>query len=112
MLDISTQLRSRRLDEDVEAAAYYVVAESLTNVVRHSGAPSACVSLKVDSTRLSIVVADNGIGFEPDGARLGSGIQGLADRLQVIGGSLSVSSTPGKGTEIRATLPVRSAAPV
>lgn len=111
VLEISTALRAKRLDEDVEAAAYYVVAESLTNVVRHSGAASASVSLDVDLDGLAIAVADDGIGFGPDSARRGSGLQGLADRLQVIGGSLSVSSMPGKGTEIRATLPIRAAAP-
>jgi signal transduction histidine kinase len=92
-----------RLDPAVENAAYYVVAESLTNVAKHGGASECWLTVARAGRRLGIVVADNGAG----GAHLakGHGLAGLADRVRALGGTLSVISPPGGPTEIRAELP-------
>ena len=110
-LEIAPSLRSRRFEEDVEAAAYYVVAEGLTNILRHSGATSARVNLQLEGTSMTVVVSDDGIGFAADRLPVGGGLQGLSDRLQAIGAQLSVESSPGHGTTICATLLARSLAP-
>jgi signal transduction histidine kinase len=110
-LQIAPDLRGQRFDTDIEAAAYFVVAEGLTNLLRHSGALAASVSLEQQGGSITAIVADDGSGFVPENASRGGGLQGLADRLQAIGGSLSIESSPGAGTTLRASLPVRTTAP-
>jgi PAS domain S-box-containing protein len=92
-----------RLPARVEATAYFVVAESLTNVAKHAQATGATVRARVEDGRLQIHVRDDGVG----GAQLdGSGLVGLADRLAVLDGTLTVWSQPGNGTRIRAEIPL------
>jgi signal transduction histidine kinase len=109
-LQIDPDLRGRRFDDDIEAAAYFMVAEGLTNLLRHSGARSASVLLDQHGGAITATVTDDGSGFEPEGASTGGGLQGLADRIQAIGGSLSIESSPGAGTKLSASLPIRTAA--
>jgi signal transduction histidine kinase len=87
----------------VEAAAYFVVSEALTNAAKHSHAREVRISVSRQREVLIVEVADNGIG----GAALqgGSGIRGLMDRVEALGGTLVVSSPPGRGTHLRAELP-------
>jgi signal transduction histidine kinase len=94
-----------RLPEPVEAAIYYVVAESLTNAAKHSGATEGSVALSTTSETVLVEIRDNGSG----GADLagGSGLRGLADRIEALGGHLDLESPPGGGTVVRATLPLR-----
>ena len=96
----------RRLAPAVETAAYYVVAETLTNVGRHSGATRAEVDVRVDVGQLVLSVADDGHG----GAvrRPGSGLEGLAQRVEALDGTLAVTSPPGGPTTITAWLPCGS----
>lgn len=91
------------LCDSVEATAYYVVAESLTNVAKYARASSVQVRIEHCGDRLRVEVADDGTG----GAELrpGSGLEGLADRVAVLEGHLEVHSSPGAGTRIRADLP-------
>jgi signal transduction histidine kinase len=92
-----------RPPEPVEAAAYYVVAEALANIAKHAHASSASISLTGESGRLVVGVRDDGIGgVDPD---RGTGLRGLADRVQALGGSLTVESPRGRGTEVRVVLP-------
>ncbi|MPY95707.1 MAG: histidine kinase [Acidimicrobiia bacterium] len=93
----------QRLPERVEEGAYYVVAESITNVAKHAGACAATVSLAHHGGRLVLSVCDDGVG----GADLGhgSGLRGLADRVHALGGTFAVGSRPGHGTEVRAVIP-------
>jgi signal transduction histidine kinase len=92
-----------RPPEAVELAAYYLVAESLTNVGKHAEATSARVEVAREDASLVVTVADDGIGgASPDG---GSGLRGLADRLEALGGRLEVSSPASGGTRIRADIP-------
>jgi signal transduction histidine kinase len=89
----------------VEAAAYYVVSEALTNVARYAHAGGAVVRVKEEESRLCVEVSDNGIG----GAEIstGSGLQGLRDRVEAIDGRLEVRSPAGSGTRVIATLPLQ-----
>jgi len=93
-----------RLPEPVEATAYYIVAEALTNVAKYAGATVATVSVEHPDGRLRVAVADDGIG----GADMtrGSGLRGLADRAEALRGTLRVESAAGRGTTVIAELPV------
>jgi len=87
----------------VESAAYFVVAESLTNIVRHSGAAEAEVSVARRNGALHVAVIDSGRGgADPDG----SGLRGLCDRVQALDGELEVESHPGAGTAVHARIPL------
>jgi signal transduction histidine kinase len=105
-LRLAPAVRARRLPSDIEAAAYFVVAEGLTNLLRHSGASTATVEASLSGANLVLLVSDDGAGFDPAAVSRLGGLQGLADRLQAIGGSLAVESVPGQGTSLRARLPV------
>jgi len=92
-----------RLPEPVEAAAYFVIAEALTNVVRHSGAERAEIGVRRDNGRLLVEVSDDGAG----GADTeGSGLRGLADRVAALDGNLEVAGVAGTGTTVRADIPL------
>jgi signal transduction histidine kinase len=93
-----------RLPTAVEATAYFVVAEALTNVAKHSGAGRAAVAARVEDGTLQVHVRDDGAGgVRPDG----SGLLGLADRLAVLDGRLRIESPPDGGTLIAADIPLR-----
>ena len=87
----------------VEAAAYFVVAEALTNIARYAKAHEARVHIARDGDVLTVEVSDDGVG----GARVdaGTGLRGLQDRLAALDGRLTIASRPGEGTRLRATLP-------
>jgi signal transduction histidine kinase len=92
-----------RLPPPVETAAYFVVAEALTNIVRHSHATHAAVTIARAADQLDVEVFDDGIGGVDMEA--GSGLRGLQDRLAAIGGTLVVASPPTGGTRLRAAIP-------
>jgi signal transduction histidine kinase len=95
-----------RHPQDVEAAVYFCALEALNNLAKYARASSATVSLsQVDGT-LTFAVSDDGVGFVPANARGGTGLQGMADRLDAIGGSLEVRSAPGEGTAFVGRVPV------
>jgi len=94
----------RRLPEPIEAAAYYVVSEAITNVVKHACATSVDVRLAAPDGHLVIEVADDGVGGADPGG--GSGLRGLADRVAVLDGRLDVQSPPGGGTRVVAEFPL------
>jgi PAS domain S-box-containing protein len=99
----------RRLAEPVEAAAYYVVAEALANVHKHARAGHVVVRATIDGERLDVDVRDDGVGgADPHG----HGLQGLADRVEALGGRLTVDSPAGRGTRLRAQIPHGSAGAV
>jgi signal transduction histidine kinase len=92
-----------RLPDRVEVAAYYVVAEALTNTARHANAAEVKVSVKAADGHLDMLISDDGAGGA-DPAN-GSGLIGLVDRVEAVGGHLSVSSPAGVGTSLAATIP-------
>ncbi|HZT15595.1 MAG TPA: histidine kinase [Gaiellaceae bacterium] len=100
-LDVRT---SDALDESMEAAAYYVVSESLANVVKHAHASSVSVRVEQLEGHLLVEIADDGVGGAD--VERGSGLRGLRDRVETLDGILWVDSPPGRGTLVRAELPV------
>jgi signal transduction histidine kinase len=103
-LPVTLDVSPERVDPTLEATAYFVVSEALTNTVKHAGARQAAVSAKVDGGALRLEVRDDGVG----GAHVNgsSGLLGLEDRVAALDGRLSVDSPPGQGTVIRAILPL------
>jgi signal transduction histidine kinase len=96
-----------RLPEPVETAAYYTVSEALANVAKHADARLAAVRIECAGGQIVVEIADDGAGGAD--AERGSGLRGLRDRVETLGGELVVESPPGRGTVVRAELPVRSA---
>jgi signal transduction histidine kinase len=100
---VSVEVPGERFPREIEASAYFVVAEALTNIAKHSGAGSAQVAAWIDDGALCVEVRDDGVGgARPDG----SGLLGLGDRLAALGGRLRIESPPGRGTRIAASLPL------
>ena len=97
------ELPDERLPEAVELAAYFVVAEALTNVAKYAEASHATVQVERHNGRVVVEVADDGVGGADPGR--GSGLRGLADRLAVIEGRLEVESEQGQGTKVTARIP-------
>jgi signal transduction histidine kinase len=93
-----------RLPEPVEAAVYYIVVEALTNTVKYAQASSARVAVTVDDGLVRVEVTDDGVGGAE--AATGSGLRGLADRAEALGGALAVESPSGGGTVVRALIPL------
>jgi signal transduction histidine kinase len=100
---VDVDVPAERFPAEIEASAYFVVAEALTNVVKHSRAGSAAVRAFVDGPVLRVEVRDDGLGgADPDG----HGLTGLGDRVTALGGQFSVESPAGAGTVVSATLPL------
>jgi signal transduction histidine kinase len=101
-VQLDVQVRAR-LPEQAEVAAYFVVSEALANVAKHAQASVVRVRVTVQEGVLRVSIHDDGIGGA-DPSR-GSGLIGLADRVEASGGTISISSHPGQGTRITADLP-------
>jgi signal transduction histidine kinase len=95
-----------RFPQDTEAAVYFCALEALQNVAKYAGASRATVGLSCSGGSLQFTVTDDGTGFDTASTRNGTGLQGMADRLAALGGSLHVSSQPGRGTTLTGQLPV------
>lgn len=94
-----------RYTQDVEAAVYFSCLEAMNNIAKYADASSASVALTQSNGRLTFVVMDDGRGFDPHATGYGTGLQGIADRLDAIGGTLSIASRAGAGTTISGTVP-------
>ena len=101
-VEIRVELEER-LPAPIEAAAYFVVAEALTNVAKYAGATGATVDVRRAGEELVVAVEDDGVGGARAGA--GSGLRGMEDRVAALDGSLTVDSPPGGGTRLRARIP-------
>jgi signal transduction histidine kinase len=101
---------SARLSHDIETAVYRLVQEALTNVAKHADARRVSVSVVEDDRHVNVTVEDDGTGFDvqatPDG---GFGLTGMEERVKLAGGDLAIDSEPGRGTSVRASLPVTHA---
>jgi signal transduction histidine kinase len=106
-LDDHTDRAEARLSREIEDAVYRLVQEALNNVARHGGTDRAKVDVTEDGKTLRIRVVDQGQGFDPRVRTEGFGLTGMRERVNLAGGSLDLSSAPGEGTTIVATLPVR-----
>jgi PAS domain S-box-containing protein len=100
-LPVRVEVPAERFPQEIEASAYFIVAEALTNVVKHAHAASAEVRAHVQDGMLHVEVSDDGAGgADPDG----HGLVGIADRVTALGGRLEIDSPPGGGTRLTATL--------
>jgi GAF domain-containing protein len=107
-LPVDLDVSSERLPPDIEASAYFIVAEALTNVVKHARATRATVRAGVEDGVLTLEVRDDGAGgANPEG----HGLVGIADRVDALGGRLRIESTDGDGTVLAARLPLSSGWP-
>jgi signal transduction histidine kinase len=97
-----------RFSQDVEAAVYFSCLEALQNISKYADASEVKIWIGRDDGRLSFEVADDGVGFDPASTSHGSGLQGIADRLDALGGTLEITSVAGAGTTVRGTVPARS----
>jgi signal transduction histidine kinase len=95
--------------EEVERATWFVCSEALANIIKHANASSAVISVGERAGRLFVEVSDNGVGGAVLGA--GSGLTGLADRVEAVGGRLALHSPSGGGTRLSAELPLGVQAP-
>ncbi len=99
------------LEPTVTVEVYRIIQEALANAARHSGAPVAHTWISARNGRLSVVVADEGGGFDPAAAvDPGIGLAGMYERAELLGGRLSIQSAPGRGTRVTLDVPVRAAA--
>jgi PAS domain S-box-containing protein len=104
-LPVDLDLRSEgRLPQPLEVAVYYVVSEALTNAAKHAQASVVRVELEIDDAILRLAIRDDGVGGAD--ATQGTGLVGLSDRIEAVGGTLAVSSQPEVGTQIRAEIPL------
>jgi PAS domain S-box-containing protein len=107
-LPVELDISRERLPPDIEASAYFIVAEALTNVVKHARATRATVKAAVDDGALVLEVRDDGVGgADPEG----HGLVGIADRVDALGGWLRIASADGEGTVLAARLPLSSGWP-
>jgi signal transduction histidine kinase len=108
-LPVDLHVADLRVDEEVERATYFVCSEALANIIKHAGASSAAISVGDRAGRLYVEISDDGVG----GAVLseGSGLAGLADRVEALGGTLVLHSPEGGGTRLSAELPLRAQTP-
>ena len=94
-----------RYPQQVEAAVYFCALEALNNVAKYSGASSAEVRLAQTNGHLTFEVSDDGVGFDSGRTSYGTGLRGMADRVEAIGGVLEIRSAPGEGTSVTGRIP-------
>ena len=122
-LPVEVQVTRTRLPPDIEASAYFIVAEALTNVVKHARATRAEVRLHFTPEHVTLAIVDDGIGYTasssgvtradlPAGASGGMGLRGIRERLAPLNGTLAISASPGGGTTLRVTVPVTQSSEV
>jgi signal transduction histidine kinase len=102
----------RRYAQEVESAAYFCVLEALNNIAKYAGASQAQIRLSEKEGQLIFDVIDDGSGFDPAATAYGTGLQGMADRLEALGGILEGHSEPGEGTTVTGRIAARPLAPI
>ncbi len=99
-----------RYPQAVESAVYFSCLEALQNIAKYADASSATIRLERSNGSLTFDVTDDGVGFDPGAAGRGTGLQGIADRLAALGGTVEIRSAPGEGTTVSGRLPVDASA--
>ncbi len=101
-----------RYGQAVEAAVYFCCLEALQNIAKYANASQARIRLEARPDTLAFTVTDDGDGFDPDTTTMGAGLTNMTDRIDALGGTLTVDSTPGAGTTLTGSLPVATVAEV
>jgi PAS domain S-box-containing protein len=99
-----------RLDPEIETAAFRIVQEAMTNVLRHAAAKRVEVAVESDGSELRLRVIDDGLGFDVKARRTNFGLLGMKERAMLAGGRIEIDSAPGRGTALKAWLPCRTQA--
>jgi signal transduction histidine kinase len=97
---------TERLPSSLEAALFFVSSEALANVAKHAAASRVSIEVRQEQERVSVFIVDDGLGGADP--RRGSGLRGLADRIEALGGRFQVESRPGEGTRLVAEIRVRA----
>jgi signal transduction histidine kinase len=92
---------------ELETGMYRIVQEALNNAQRHGDAERASVRIEEDETAVHVIIRDDGRGFDPEAPRAGFGLIGMQERAELLGGTLEITSAPGEGTAVQATLPAQ-----
>jgi signal transduction histidine kinase len=105
-IDSDVQLAAEpRLDPEIERTVYRLIQESLTNVIKHADAAQVRLALAEAAGSIDLQVVDDGVGFAQDQINAGFGLVGMQDRVALVGGKVSIDSSPGSGTTVRAQIP-------
>jgi signal transduction histidine kinase len=107
--DGDEEIDAGRLEPELESTVYRVVQEALTNVSKHANADCLDLTLVRHDARLDLMVRDDGIGFDPSARHGGFGLLGMRERVELAGGELEITSRPGAGAEVKASVPIRRA---
>ena len=91
---------------DFSLAAYRIVQESLTNIIKHANAKEVSININLEQNKMYIKVIDNGMGFVQEKNNAGAGLRGMRERATILGGKLNIESIPGSGTTVSAVLPI------
>ncbi|MGH2672238.1 MAG: histidine kinase, partial [Actinomycetota bacterium] len=97
-----------RFSPEIEAAVYFCALEALQNVAKYANARGVFIHLAAPNGHLTFQVRDDGVGFDPDSAGRGTGLQGMADRVEALGGSLEIRSVVGEGTTVFGRIPIET----
>ena len=95
-----------RYPQEIESAVYFCCLEALQNVAKYASASRARIRLAESDAGLVFEVSDDGLGFDPTAIGYGTGLQGMADRMDALGGSIDVRSSPGEGTTVTGRIPI------
>jgi signal transduction histidine kinase len=98
---------STRLTPEIENAVYRMVQEALTNVAKHAATDRAAVAVHESAGRIDIEIRDEGAGFDPGGSSGGFGLIGMRERADLVDGTVTVRSTPGRGTTVSIVVPAK-----
>jgi signal transduction histidine kinase len=105
-LDVEAHLGTQRLPSEIETALYRIVQEGLTNITKHAHAHGASIVLGRARGVITAVIEDDGSGFDPGAVCSGAGLEGMRERLSLVGGSLRIEARRGSGTTLVAVVPV------
>ncbi len=102
---LELSIAAGRLDPELETVVYRLVQEALTNVAKHAEASGIALQVSEAEGRLDVLVSDDGCGFDTEAERDGFGLDGMRERVELVGGELQIESKPGSGTRMMATIP-------
>jgi signal transduction histidine kinase len=106
-LDFEAGREPMRHEPELETAVYRIVQEALTNASKHSGSEQVAVTVRDETGVITLTVRDHGRGFDPASGTNGFGLVGMRERVESLGGSLSIESAPDEGATVSVRLPVR-----